>query len=89
MSIDEIEQTAVEGLFERTDVATPADDTMQWRAALLQLVNWGGFGGLTTVPLRGDATTTICMSAGTRAPSATLTGRSRYCFSNTCCTVAS
>ena len=29
---------------------------MQWRAALLQLVNWGGFGGLTTVPLRGDAT---------------------------------
>lgn len=56
MSIDEIEQTTVDGLFERRDVATPADDTMQWRAALLQLVNWGGFGGLTVVPLRGDAT---------------------------------
>lgn len=56
MSIDEIEQTSVDGLFEREDVATPADDTMQWRAALLQMVNWGGFGGLTVVPLRGDAT---------------------------------
>jgi uncharacterized protein YPO0396 len=56
MSIDEIEQGAVDGLFERRDVATPADDTMQWRAALLQMVNWGGFGGLTVVPLRGDAT---------------------------------
>ncbi|KRF11633.1 hypothetical protein ASG90_16245 [Nocardioides sp. Soil797] len=38
------------------EVANPVDDTVQWRAALLQLVNWGGFGGLTTVPLRGDAT---------------------------------
>ncbi|MBZ5740331.1 ATP-binding protein [Nocardioides mangrovi] len=59
MSIDEIEQVDSEpgdGLFERKDVATPTDDTVQWRAALLQLVNWGGFGGLTTVPLRGDAT---------------------------------
>lgn len=57
MSIDEIEQqTAVDGLFERRQVAAPADDTMQWRAALLQMVNWGGFGGLTVVPLRGDAT---------------------------------
>jgi uncharacterized protein YPO0396 len=56
MSIDEVEQTPVDGLFERSDVATPADDTMQWRAALLQMVNWGGFGGLTVVPLRGDAT---------------------------------
>ncbi|MBD3926154.1 hypothetical protein IEZ26_16135 [Nocardioides cavernae] len=56
MSIDEIEQTPVDGLFERSDVATPADDTMQWRAALLQMVNWGGFDGLTVVPLRGDAT---------------------------------
>ena len=55
MSIDEVEQTPVDGLFERSDVATPADDTMQWRAALLQMVNWGGFGGLTVVPLRGDA----------------------------------
>ena len=56
MSIDEVEQTPVDGLFERSDVATPADDTMQWRAALLQMVNWGGFDGLTVVPLRGDAT---------------------------------
>jgi uncharacterized protein YPO0396 len=53
------EQSAAEpgdGLFEAELVETPADDTMQWRAALLQLVNWGGFSGLTTVPLRGDAT---------------------------------
>lgn len=56
MSIDEIEQVASDGLFEQQVVETPADDTVQWRAALLQLVNWGGFGGLTTVPLRGDAT---------------------------------
>lgn len=56
MSIDEIETVATDGLFDRQQVAEPADDTMQWRAALLQLVNWGGFGGLTTVPLRGDAT---------------------------------
>jgi uncharacterized protein YPO0396 len=56
MSIDEIEQKPVDGLFEQGEVATPADDTMQWRAALLQLVNWGGFGGLTVIPLRGDAT---------------------------------
>ncbi|MBA2953243.1 hypothetical protein GON03_02890 [Nocardioides sp. MAH-18] len=56
MSIDEIEQVASDGLFEQQVVDTPADDTVQWRAALLQLVNWGGFGGLTTVPLRGDAT---------------------------------
>lgn len=55
MSIDEMEQVP-DGLFEQKDVATPADDTVQWRAALLQLVNWGGFSGLTTVPLRGDAT---------------------------------
>jgi uncharacterized protein YPO0396 len=56
MSIDEIEQATPDGLFERRDVATPGDDTMQWRAALLQMVNWGGFDGLTVVPLRGDAT---------------------------------
>ncbi|MBU2694360.1 ATP-binding protein [Pimelobacter sp. 30-1] len=55
MSIDEIEDVEG-GLFEREVVATPADDTVQWRASLLQLVNWGGFSGLTTVPLRGDAT---------------------------------
>ncbi|GAA1451189.1 ATP-binding protein [Mycobacterium cookii] len=66
MSIDEVRPDATadsdpdgadpDGLFAEHSVATPADDTMQWRAALLQLVNWGGFGGLTTVPLRGDAT---------------------------------
>ena len=59
MSIDEAEQVEVastDGLFEKEVVATPADDTVQWRASLLQLVNWGGFGGLTTVPLAGDAT---------------------------------
>ncbi|WP_239459867.1 ATP-binding protein [Nocardioides daejeonensis] len=60
MSIDEIEQLDEsefnDGLFDRGSVVTPADDTMQWRAALLQLVNWGGFSGLTAVPLRGDTT---------------------------------
>lgn len=70
MSIDEGLETPVDdlvdhqdetdgladGLFEKQVVATPADDTVQWRASLLQLVNWGGFGGLTTVPLAGDAT---------------------------------
>jgi uncharacterized protein YPO0396 len=50
------ESTANDGLFDRASVATPADDTVQWRAELLQLVNWGGFGGLTRVPLHGDAT---------------------------------
>ncbi|WP_067438960.1 ATP-binding protein [Nocardioides jensenii] len=52
--VDESEHS--DGLFTRAEVATPTDDTVQWRAALLQLVNWGGFGGLTTIPLRGDAT---------------------------------
>lgn len=59
MSVDEMEQldgAGADGLFDKQVVATPADDTVQWRAVLLQLVNWGGFGGLTTVPLRGDAT---------------------------------
>jgi len=54
--LEELDDDATEGLFEQHVVATPTDDTMQWRAALLQLVNWGGFGGLTTVPLRGDTT---------------------------------
>jgi hypothetical protein len=57
MSVDEMEQVeGTDGLFDKEVVATPADDTVQWRAALLQLVNWGGFGGLTTVPLAGEAT---------------------------------
>ena len=47
---------AGEGLFDSAVVATPSDDTMQWRAQLMQLVNWGGFSGLTRVPLGGDAT---------------------------------
>ncbi len=56
MSVDEIESVASDGLFERQQVATPTDDTVQWRASLMQLVNWGGFGGLTTIPLRGETT---------------------------------
>ncbi|UDY23665.1 ATP-binding protein [Nocardioides sp. Kera G14] len=52
MSIDETQT----GLFAESTVATPSDDTVQWRASLLQLINWGGFGGLTAVPLGGDAT---------------------------------
>lgn len=55
---DETEEQAEpgEGLFERAVVATPSDDTLQWRAELLQLVNWGGFSGRVQVDLRGDAT---------------------------------
>ncbi|KRB73372.1 hypothetical protein ASE01_20870 [Nocardioides sp. Root190] len=54
--MERVEDGATDGLFEQQVVATPADDTVQWRASLLQLVNWGGFGGLTTVPLAGDST---------------------------------
>ncbi|WP_121258904.1 ATP-binding protein [Nocardioides ferulae] len=58
MSIDEAElaQERADGLFAQQVVAAPVDDTVQWRAALMQMVNWGGFCGLTSVPLRGDAT---------------------------------
>ncbi len=45
-----------EGLFARRIVAAPSDDTLQWRAEVLQLVNWGGFSGHVTVDLHGDAT---------------------------------
>lgn len=45
-----------EGLFEQGVVAAPSDDTLQWRAELFQLVNWGGFSGRVTVDLHGDAT---------------------------------
>jgi uncharacterized protein YPO0396 len=45
-----------EGLFAQGIVATPSDDTLQWRAELLQLVNWGGFSGRVKVDLHGDAT---------------------------------
>lgn len=53
---EHVEGERSDGLFDRQVVALPSDDGMQWRAALMQLVNWGGFGGLTTIPLRGDAT---------------------------------
>lgn len=57
MSVEEVEHLEdTGGLFEQQLVAAPADDTVQWRAVLLQLVNWGGFSGLTTVPLCGDTT---------------------------------
>ena len=45
-----------DGLFAQGVVATPSDDTLQWRAELLQLVNWGGFSGRVQVDLHGDAT---------------------------------
>ena len=45
-----------DGLFAEETVALPSDETVQWRATTLQLVNWGGFGGVTVVPLGGDAT---------------------------------
>ncbi|ANH39231.1 Chromosome partition protein Smc [Nocardioides dokdonensis FR1436] len=58
MTIDESEQVGArtDGLFEHQLVAAPTDDTMQWRAGLLQMVNWGGFSGLTEVPLGSDST---------------------------------
>ena len=45
-----------EGLFARRVVAAPSDDTLQWRAEVLQLVNWGGFSGRVAIDLHGDAT---------------------------------
>ncbi|HEU4567291.1 MAG TPA: ATP-binding protein, partial [Marmoricola sp.] len=54
--LDETLEPDTDGLFEEELVAAPADDTLQWRAELLQLVNWGGFSGLTRIPLHGDAT---------------------------------
>ena len=45
-----------DGLFAQGIVAAPSDDTLQWRAELLQLVNWGGFSGRVSVDLHGDAT---------------------------------
>jgi uncharacterized protein YPO0396 len=54
--LDETLDPTTDGLFEERVVATPADDTLQWRAELLQLVNWGGFTGLTRIPVAGDAT---------------------------------
>lgn len=54
--LDDTLDPDTEGLFEERVVAAPADDTLQWRAELLQLVNWGGFSGLTRIPVAGDAT---------------------------------
>ena len=45
-----------DGLFDEESVTLPSDGTLQWRATTLQLINWGGFGGLTVVPLGGEAT---------------------------------
>ncbi len=45
-----------DGLFARQIITAPSDDTLQWRAEVLQLVNWGGFSGCVTVDLHGDAT---------------------------------
>jgi len=53
---DDLVDEAGAGLFDEELVSHPADDTVQWRAASLQLINWGGFVGLTVVPLRGEAT---------------------------------
>ncbi|WP_114422190.1 ATP-binding protein [Nocardioides houyundeii] len=44
------------GLFAHELVANPTDDTLQWRAELFQLVNWGGFSGRAAVDLRADST---------------------------------
>ncbi|MFC6152157.1 ATP-binding protein [Nocardioides yefusunii] len=66
---DEIAAEQGEGLFDSAVVATPSDDTMQWRAHLMQLVNWGGFSGLTRVPLGGDAT---MISGGSGAGKSTI-----------------
>ncbi|GAB2982597.1 ATP-binding protein [Nocardioides montaniterrae] len=49
-------ETDASGLFAEASVVAPTDDTMQWRASLMQLVNWGGFDGLTLVPLGADTT---------------------------------
>ncbi|MCM0619478.1 ATP-binding protein [Nocardioides bruguierae] len=52
-----------DGLFDSQVVLAPSDDTAQWRAEELQLVNWGGFTGLTRVPL-GAAATMISGASG-------------------------
>ncbi|MEX0426989.1 ATP-binding protein [Nocardioides sp. DS6] len=59
MSITEELHESVEdsdGLFDEESVATPSDEAEQWRADVLQLVNWGGFGGHVSVDLSSDAT---------------------------------
>ncbi len=64
-----------EGLFEQGVVAAPSDDTLQWRAEVLQLVNWGGFSGRVTVDLHGDATMISGPPGSARAPCSTPTRR--------------
>ena len=54
--LDEDGAERAQGLFSHQLVANPSDDTLQWRAELLQLVNWGGFSGRAAVDLRADAT---------------------------------
>ncbi|WP_166138617.1 ATP-binding protein [Nocardioides ochotonae] len=44
------------GLFDEEVVLTPSDDTLQWRAEVLQMVNWGGFSGRISIDLHADAT---------------------------------
>ena len=44
------------GLFDEDVVLTPSDDTLQWRAEVLQMVNWGGFSGRVSIDLHADAT---------------------------------
>ncbi|WP_185995794.1 ATP-binding protein [Nocardioides campestrisoli] len=57
-SLDEDEDEAAhsDGLFAHESVATPSDDTEQWRIETLQLVNWGGFSGRVAIDLSGDTT---------------------------------
>jgi len=45
-----------DGLFAEEVVSRPSDDTLQWRAEVLQLVNWGGFSGRTRIELHPGAT---------------------------------
>ena len=45
-----------DGLFDEQSVTAPSDEAEQWRADVLQVVNWGGFGGHHSVDLSSDAT---------------------------------
>ncbi len=55
-TLDEDEAVHSDGLFAHESVATPSDDTEQWRVETLQLVNWGGFSGRVAIDLSGDTT---------------------------------
>jgi uncharacterized protein YPO0396 len=56
LEADPAEPADGSGLFDEAVVALPSDDTLQWRAEVLQLVNWGGFSGRTRIELHRDAT---------------------------------